>query len=192
MENIQPNSTDTKLIHQKLIHHDNSIIQLIEQCLQHNRVAQRQLYDKYKSAMFSVAYRILADYDEANDALQEAFIAAFTDLDSFRKDSSFGAWLKTIVIRKALYKNKWKRKHESYETVLEQETPNWHDALTGEILDKAIRGLPDGYRAVFSLIEIEGFSHKETAELLQISEGTSKSQLFRAKKLLQEELKELK
>jgi RNA polymerase sigma factor (sigma-70 family) len=189
VENIQLNF---KLINQKLINPENSIIQLIEQCLQHNRVAQRQLYDKYKSAMFSVAYRILADYDEANDALQEAFIAAFTELASFRKDSSFGAWLKTIVIRKALYKNKWRRKHESYETVLEQETPNWHDALTGEILDKAIRGLPDGYRAVFSLIEIEGFSHKEAAELLQISEGTSKSQLFRAKKLLQEELKELK
>ncbi len=189
MENIQPNLT---LINQKLTHPENSIIQVIQQCLQHDRVAQRQLYDKYKSAMFSVAYRILADYDEANDALQEAFIAAFTDLSSFKQDSAFGAWLKTIVIRKALYKNKWRRKHESYETILGQETPIWHDALTGEILDKAIRSLPDGYRAVFSLIEIEGFSHKETAELLQISEGTSKSQLSRAKKMLQESLKELK
>jgi RNA polymerase sigma factor (sigma-70 family) len=173
----------------KLINPENSIIQ---QCLQNDRLAQRQLYEKYKSAMFSVAYRILADYDEANDALQEAFIAAFGDLASFRQDSSFGAWLKTIVVRKALYKNKWRRKHESYETVLGQETPMWHDALTGEILDKAIRSLPDGYRAVFSLIEIEGYSHKETAELLQISEGTSKSQLFHAKKQLQESLKELR
>jgi RNA polymerase sigma factor (sigma-70 family) len=74
----------------------------------------------------------------------------------------------------------------------EQETPMFPDSLTGEILDKAIRNLPDGCRAVFSLIEIEGYSHKETAVLLQISEGTSKSQLYYAKKLLQEALKELK
>ena len=95
MENIQSNLT---LIQQKLVSPENSIILLIQQCLQHDRVAQRQLYDKYKSAMFSVAYRILADYDEANDALQEAFIAAFTELSSFKQDSTFGAWLKLTAL----------------------------------------------------------------------------------------------
>lgn len=181
MENIQP--------YPKLTNLDNSLIQ---RCLQQDRTAQRQLYEKYKSAMFSVAYRILADHEDANDALQEAFIAAFTDLHSFRQDSTFGAWLKTIVIRKALYKNKWQHKHEGYQMAAEQETPTFPDSLTGEMLDKAIRNLPDGCRAVFSLIEVEGYSHKETAVLLQISEGTSKSQLYYAKKLLQTALKELK
>lgn len=169
----------------------NPEIELLKLCLQQDRKAQQQLYDKYKTAMFTVAYRILADYDEANDALQEAFIAAFTELHTFKQTSTFGAWLKTIVVRKALYKNKWKRKHETYETALGQEDLTWHDTLTGELLEKAIASLPDGYRAVFSLIEIEGFSHKETAELLQISEGTSKSQLFNAKKILQQKLKGL-
>ncbi len=162
---------------------------LIQRCLQQDRLAQRQLYESYKTAMFTVAYRILADADDAHDALQEAFIAAFTDLNTFRQESSFGSWLKTIVIRKALYKNKWKRHYETYETAANQETPAWQGDITGEDLDYAIRNLPDGCRAVFTLIEVEGYSHKEVANLLQIAEGTSKSQLSHAKKLLQKALK---
>ncbi len=161
--------------------------ELIDACIQNNRFAQRTLYDRYKRAMYTLAYRLTGDFDEANDVLQDAFLDVFKNLSSFRKDASLGAWIKTIVARKA-YKQFKKVSFIDYsENVIETET--WDETLNSEYLEKAILSLPEGLRTVFVMIEIEGFTHREVAELLSISEGTSKSQLFHAKKRLREILK---
>lgn len=160
--------------------------ELIDACIQNNRFAQRTLYDRYKRAMYTLAYRLTGDFDEANDVLQDAFLDVFKNLRSFRKDASLGAWIKTIVARKA-YKQFKKVSFIDYsENIIETET--WDETLNSEYLEKAILSLPEGFRTVFVMIEIEGFTHREVAELLSISEGTSKSQLFHAKKRLREML----
>jgi len=140
--------------------------------------------------MFTIAYRIIGDYDIANDSLQEAFIQVFKDIGQFRRESSLGAWIKTIVIRSSYRKLK---KEESLNyTPFDQneDSISWPDEMRGEDLEKAILSLADGCRAVFLLVEVEGYKHREVAKLLNISEGTSKSQLNYAKKQLQLILKD--
>ena len=140
--------------------------------------------------MFTITFRIINDYDIANDVLQEAFIQVFKDIKQFRGDSSLGAWIKTIVIRSSYKKLK---KEESFNyTQFDQngDSISWPDEMRGDDLEKAILSLADGCRAVFLLVEVEGYKHREVAELLNISEGTSKSQLNYAKKQLQMFLKD--
>ena len=166
---------------------------LLSGCLAQDRTAQLQLYQRYKSAMFSCTMRILG-YDRAlaQDALQEGFIDVFRHLESFRQQSTLGAWIKTIMVRRALRVLRQEQHMEVYDDQRHPEpTVAWHDSLTGEALEKAIGELPAGYRAVFCLIEVEGYLHREVAELLGITEGTSKSQLYHAKKLLQVKLHHL-
>jgi len=170
---------------------DTQTQDLIERCVRQERSAQRQLYELYKKAMYSVAFRILNDYDHAHDVLQDGFIEVLRDISKFRFQSTIGAWIKIIIVRKALLKLKAERRFESLDSEVHDIPVEWPDSLTGEYLDKAIRELPAGYRAVFTLVEVEGFAHKEVAELLGVSESTSKSQLFHAKKMLQKKLVEL-
>ena len=164
------------------------IAELIAQCRAHDRLAQRTLYDQYRRAMFTLAYRITGDFEEAAEVLQDAFIQVFKNLKKFRYESTLGAWIKTIVVRMAY-------RHLKSRVVFEELPPqynaskiDWGDFLDAEYLEKAIQNLPDGFRTVFTLIEIEGFSHREVGDILGISEGTSKSQLFYAKKKLREML----
>lgn len=161
---------------------------LIKACLNNDRLAQKQLYEKYSSAMYTVAYRITNDFELANDVLQEAFIKIFKNLASFRGESTIGAWIKTIVVRTALSKIKKRIITEPLEDHAINKTVDWGTSIDVDYLEKAIQALPDGYRSVFTLIEIEGYSHKEVAELLDISVGTSKSQLFYAKKRLRKHI----
>ena len=163
--------------------------ELIEACLKSNRFAQRTLYDRYKKAMYTFAYRLTGDFDDANDVLQAAFLEVFKNLSNFRKDSSLGAWIKTIVARKAYQKFRKVKFLEIREDFNDSELIIWDQQMNGEYLEKAILDLPDGFRTVFVMIEIEGFTHKEVGELLGIAEGTSKSQLFHAKKRLKETLR---
>ena len=166
--------------------------ELIKGCLSNDRFAQKRLYDLYKDAMFTLAFRILRDNDLACDALQDGFIDVFMNLGKFEGKSTLGAWIKTIIVRKCLRKLKKENRYETINEDMEEKTYSWDENLTGELLDKAINGLSAGYRSVFILVEIEGYSHKEVARLLNISEGTSKSQLSRAKQQLQKMLKHLK
>jgi len=166
--------------------------QLLVGCLAQQRPAQYQLYQRYKSAMFSTALRILNDRELAQDALQEAFVNIFRQLEHFRQESSLGAWMKTIVVRCALQVLRREQRMDVYDPDHHPEPlVAWHDGLTGEALEKAIGELPAGYRAVFCLIEVEGYLHREVADLLGISEGTSKSQLHAAKRVLQVKLQHL-
>jgi len=163
---------------------------LVKGCARNDRIAQRELYYKYCNAMFSTAYRILNDHEHAQDTLQDAFIQVFRDIRQFRGSSTLGAWIKTIVVRSALHKLK-KEKRLGWETI-----ENNHDDITiqipefmsSEYLEKAILSLPDGCRTIFLLLEVEGYSHAETAKMLHISIGTSKSQLFHARYLLKQRL----
>ncbi|MBT1698140.1 RNA polymerase sigma factor [Fulvivirgaceae bacterium PWU4] len=155
--------------------------------------AQRLLYDRYKDAMYTILFRMLDDEDDAADALQEAFVEVFRSLEKYRRLSSLGAWIKVIVIRAGLAQQRTKKL--DFEPITdrlpEEQSLVWDENMTGEYLHAAIRQLSPGYRNVFLLIEVEGYSHKEAAGLLQITEGTSKSQLFNAKKILQQKLKKL-
>ena len=158
--------------------------QLIDACLRHDRLAQRDLYERYSKAMYTIAYRMAGEHGLAADILQEAFVKVFRSLPGFRRESTLGAWIKTIVVRTALSKLKKQPKFDDLPAEDSPEPGQWVDFLEVEYLEKAIQSLPAGYRTVFVLIEVEGYSHKEVAELLGISLGTSKSQLFYAKKKL--------
>jgi RNA polymerase sigma factor (sigma-70 family) len=165
---------------------------LLRECLAQDRQAQYRLYQQYKTAMFSSALRILGDRALAQDALQEAFMDVFQGLATFQQQSTLGAWIKTIVVRRALRTLRHEQRTELYDQERHPEPlVAWHDNLTGEALDKAIGELPAGYRAVFCLVEVEGYSHREVAELLHTTEGTSKSQLYHAKRMLQRKLQYL-
>jgi RNA polymerase sigma factor (sigma-70 family) len=164
--------------------------ELVARCRAGERLAQRQLYEQYKDAMYTLSYRITNDFELAQDVLQEAFIAVFRGLDRFRHASTLGAWIKTIVVRTAYKKVGQQRLSLPLDEVTGAQEPlDWGDYLDVEYLEQAIQALPPGYRSVFVLIEIEGYAHKEVAEMLGISVGTSKSQLYYAKRHLQRQLK---
>lgn len=164
--------------------------EIIECCRRGDRDAHYQLYKLYSRSMYNIAYRIVNDKDEAEDVLQEAFISAFRSLDHYRGDASFGSWLKRIVVNKAINVLKNRRmerlpddeKFDIREEVWEEE----EFQFSVEQVKKAMETLPDGYRSVFSLYLLEGYDHSEIAEILGISESTSKSQFNRSKKKLRE------
>lgn len=163
--------------------------ELIDACLSDDRLAQKELYDRYSRAMYTAAYRITSDFELANDVLQEAFVKIFRHLAGFRRESTLGAWIKTIVVRTALSRMRKEIRMEALEDHhFKDQVVDWGHHLDADYLEKAIQALPAGYRSVFVMIEVEGYSHKEVAAMLDISVGTSKSQLFYAKKKLRKSL----
>lgn len=146
------------------------------------------LYEQYKDAMFTTAFRITNDFDMAHDVLQEAFIKVFRNLEKFRGIGTLGSWIKTIVVRTALREVSGLHLHVTIEPGSYEQTIAFDDNLTGELLETLMMDLPDRCRVVFSLVAVEGYGHKEVAEMLGISPGTSKSQLHYAKKILKEKL----
>jgi RNA polymerase sigma-70 factor (ECF subfamily) len=142
--------------------------------------------------MYNVGYRIVNSEEEAQDVLQESFISAFRNLNHYRGDATFGAWLKKIVVNKAINQVK-KRKMERLPDderwdVREEETRDELEdfPFTVEKVKNAMKRLPDGYRMVLSLYLLEGYDHGEIAGILGITESTSKSQFNRSKKKLKE------
>ncbi len=160
--------------------------------MKQDRYAQRAFYEKYKRALFTKALRMVNNSEYAHDVLQESFIEIFHDLKNFKGESGLFSWMKTIVFRKSLLHLKIENRFTEYDQDRHDDVIAWRDDLTAEYLDKAIKNLPDGYRAVFLLAEVDGYQHKEIAEMMGISEGTSKSQLYHAKKQLQKILHELR
>ena len=159
---------------------------LIEECRKGNNKAQYRLYNQYSKAMFNLAYRILNNREDAEDILQETFVDCFRYIDSFRFESTFGAWLKKILVNKCI--NHLKKKKidlilfDNLPTeVSEEEADITYD--TGKIF-KGIEMLPDGYRIILTLYLLEGYDHSEISRILGISESTSKSQYSRAKEKL--------
>jgi len=167
---------------------DPELEKIIDACIQNNRKAQKALYEKYCDAMYSTAYRLLNNSDDAHDVLQEAFIAVFKHIRSFRGESTIGSWIKTIVVRKALKHIRELKYFDDLNSNGIETATDFLDDLSGEYLEQLILSLPKGYRTVFLLIEVEGYNHREVADILNISEGTSKSQLSRAKKMLRKKV----
>lgn len=160
---------------------------LIKKCIRNDRMGQRLLYEQYKVAMFSVALRITNDSDTAHDVLQEAFLKVFTSLSKYKGNGALAGWIKTIVVRSALKELKGLHLHLEVDERMEDPV-QFDDTLTGELLAKLLSSLPDKCRAVFCLIEIEGYSQKEVAMMINVQVGTVKSQLHYAKKLLKKSL----
>ncbi len=170
-------------------------LKLIEACLQNDRKAQKQLYEEHKTAWFLCCLRYAEDRMEAEDILQNAVISIFTSLKSFDPDKgTFSTWSNRVVINAALqFLRKWRP--VDYRTVSEAEALDYpdksetiYDRLNAQELVRMVQQLPLGYRMVFNLYVIEGFKHHEIAEQLKITIGTSKSQLFKAKKMLKKRL----
>ncbi len=177
--------TDTELSQTDLNIHEA----LIDECRRGNRKAQFRLYELYSRAMYNAAYRILNNREEAEDMLQEAFTECFRNISSFRSDSTFGAWLKKIVVNRCINRLRKRETDLVYiddympvEHAMEEEPgASWPDA---SVISKAVEQLPDGYRAVFSLYLLEGYDHSEISQIMNISESTSKTQYLRAKEKL--------
>jgi RNA polymerase sigma-70 factor (ECF subfamily) len=159
---------------------------LIEKCRKGDSKAQSMLYDQYSKAMFNLAFRILNNREDAEDILQEGFVECFRNIDSFRFESTFGAWLKKIIVNKCINHIKKKRIDLTLcdtlpPVIYEEEEEIVYD--TGKIF-KGIETLPDGYRIILTLYLLEGYDHSEISQILGISESTSKSQYSRAKEKL--------
>jgi len=171
---------------------------IIEASKKGNERSKYELYQLYAKAMFNVCYRMMNNREEAEDMLQEAFTQAFLKLESFRYESNFGSWLKRIVINTCLNSINKKKLELSYvETVydkdIQQEEEEENDAqLTVAGISRAMELLPEGSRMVFSLYLFEGYDHVEIAQIMNITESTSKSQFMRAKRRVIEILKEQK
>lgn len=158
--------------------------------------AQFEAYEMYKVAMFNTALRIVQNRADAEDVLQESFLAAFTKISSFTGDSTYGAWLKSIVVNKSLNALTKAKASLSFKEQVAQEAAETAKASMFESDDtlvwnvdqikNAVDQLPDGYRVVFTLYLFEGYDHREIAEILGITEGGSKSQFNRAKSKLKE------
>ena len=147
--------------------------------------------------MLGICYRYSASYDEAHDIMQEGFIKVFQKIKTFRGDGSFEGWIKRIMVNTAINHYKKNTNHIANDTVLEQlpdddsnEDLETRTVVKIEDLMNIIQQLPDGYKMVFNMYAIEGMSHKEISDILNISINTSKSQLFKARKWLLNKLKE--
>ena len=171
-------------------------LDLIRKCKRGDQKAQFEIYRLYYAAMFSTTLRIVGDPDDAEDVMQEAFLKAFAKLDSYRGEVSFGAWLKRIMINKALDFLRLKKEQLSLEDageigeMVEEEAGEAEYTYSAETIRKAIYALPEGYRIVLSLILLEGYDHEEVSMILNISNATSRTQYHRAKKKLIELLKQ--
>lgn len=163
---------------------------LVHGCINNSRMHQKALYDNFSISMFSLLFRMLNDRELANDALQDAFITIFQSIAELQNQERLAGWIRTIVVRTAIQKIR-ELSRISFDNIAEiTEVVMPDDNFTAIQLDEAIRSLPKGNRLVFMLVEVEGYKHREVAEMLNISEGTSKSQLNYAKKLLRQLLKE--
>jgi RNA polymerase sigma factor (sigma-70 family) len=168
---------------------------LLEGCLANDRQSQEQLYRWLSPRLFAVCLRYATDRESAEDILQEGFIKLFQKLSSYRSEGSFEGWARRIIVNTAIEHFRRIKPVLSLETESPMKEPSLQETgvtqLETKELAALIQELPVGYRTVFNLYAVEGFSHGEIAERLGISEGTSKSQYSRAKKWLQDRLKKL-
>ena len=172
-----------------------SLERLIENCIKQDAQAQSQLYKQYASKLFSLCLKYSKNYAEAEDNLHDAFITVFSKIDQYKNKGSFEGWLKRIAINTAL--QRYRDNVGVYDIVnegqVEDVSVDLNDSdLSIEFLLKIIRELPDRYRLVFNLYVLDGYSHVEISELINISTGTSKSNLARARLILKDKIEDYK
>jgi len=170
--------------------------ELVDKSLDGSIKAQHQLYKLYAGAMFYTCYNMMHSREEAEDMLQESFSEAFLTLERFRFESTFGTWLKRIVVNKCINELKRKKTDLMFSDNMGNFEDNYQDDnenlpnVTIEMIKEAMNELPDGGRVVFQLYLLEGYDHKEIAQILNVSESNSKSQYMRAKNRIKEVLKD--
>ena len=171
--------------------------QIIKLCAKHDRKAQQILYDRYSRLLLGVCLRYATDKAEAEDILQDSFLKIFFNIKEYSGTGSFIGWLRKIVVNTAIthyHKNLKYRYHVDIEDYISVETGTSsfeEDFFTSDELFKVLNELPSGYRMVFNLYAVEGFKHKEIAEMLSIDTNTSKSQYSRAKAVIRDKLEKL-
>jgi RNA polymerase sigma factor (sigma-70 family) len=169
--------------------------QLVEESIKGSMKAQHQLYKLYADAMYYTCYHMMHNREEAEDMLQESFSEAFKRLDRFKFESTFGTWLKKIVVNKCINEIKRKKTELHFSDNMElYDSSNVDDdalspSLTVEAIKAAMKELPEGSRIIFQLYLLEGYDHREIAEILNVSESNSKSQYMVAKRKIKELLK---
>ena len=171
--------------------------QIIELCAKHDRKAQQVLYDKYSRLLLGICLRYATDKAEAEDILQDSFLKIFFSIKDFTGSGSFIGWLRKVAVNTAIthyHKNLKYRYHvdiEEYVTIEAGVMSFEEDFYTSDELYKVLNELPTGYRMVFNLYAVEGYKHKEIAEMLGIDTNTSKSQYSRAKAVIRDKLEKL-
>lgn len=167
--------------------------ELLAGCRSHRRDAQKALYERYKDTLFTSCLKYTGSYEDAQDVLQESFIMAFAKVEQYKGQGNLEGWLRRICINNALATH---RKTKEYtlerEEELEQEENTNESQIPLKVLLAMVRKLTDRYRMVFTLYVLEGHSHAEISDLLDISVGTSKSNLSRARAVLADEVREYK
>lgn len=178
-----------KVIH--LHHQENELIQL---AIENNRQAQQQIYSQFSAKMLGVCRQYIKDIHQAEDLMLSAFMKVFTNLKAFQHNGSFEGWIRRIMVNECIsfIRVAKKIKYIDDETYFEERFNNIESQFSVDDIQFLIDRLPDGYKMVFNLYAIEGFKHHEIATLLGISEGTSKSQLSHARKMLQGQVNKLK
>lgn len=165
---------------------------VVRGCQENNPEAQRELYDMFKTKMFGTCLRYAGNYDDAQDIMQEGFIKVFEKIHQFGFKGAFEGWIRRVMVNTALEKYRLHYKHVSVDEIAVQPEFDEDKEIAGNIdvneLIRIIQELTPRYRVVFNLYAIEGFSHKEISDMLKISEGTSKSNLSRARAILQEKV----
>ncbi|HMS29964.1 MAG TPA: RNA polymerase sigma factor [Saprospiraceae bacterium] len=168
------------------------VLEMVEACLRGDRISQKKLFDLFAGRMLAVCMRYSKHRMEAEDLLQDGFIRVFMNLDQFKNEGPLEQWIRRIMINNAIKKyHKKSNQNESYtiDTVVEEGVqPDAIDQISEQEMMDMIAELPDGYRMVFNLFAIEGYSHKEISEMMHIEESTSRSQLAKARKVLQDKI----
>lgn len=174
---------------------DQELKQIIEGCQKNDRSAKEQLYKRFSAKMYGVCLRYTKDQTAAEDVLQDGFIKAFRNIKQFSFKGSFEGWLRRIMVNTAIERfRKRNYLHNATEITEAYDLADDYsimDNLSAKELVDLIRGLTPQYRTVFNLYVVEGYAHKEIAKMLNISEGTSKSNLARARKILQQQILQL-
>ena len=166
---------------------------LIRRAVAGQREAQKNLYDRYAPRMLALCQRYIKDVHFAEDVMIEGFVKVFDKLDTFQFNGSFEGWVRRIMVREAIDYLR-KRRFVVFDDTRMETThlvEEVADPYQLEALEQLIEKLPEGYRLVFYLYAVEGYKHAEIAELLEISENTSKSQLYKARRQLQEQLEQI-
>jgi RNA polymerase sigma factor (sigma-70 family) len=169
--------------------------QLIKKAAKNHRDAQHMLYEMHAPKMLSVCRYYIKDVHQAEEVMLNGFFKVFTQLKSFKSEGSFEGWIRRIMIRESIsFLRKKKRLEFSADDMEVYEKPVNDTNVEFDVDDiqQLIDKLPEGYRMVFNMYAIEGYKHSEIAKMLSIGESTSKSQLFKARKLLQQQIKQLK
>ena len=178
----------------KVIQLHKNETKLIQRAAKNNREAQHVLYELHAPKMLSVCRYYIKDVHQAEEVMLNGFFKVFKNLKSFKSEGSFEGWVRRIMVRESI---SYLRQQKKIEFSVEDEyldrdsSNNINTNIEVAEIQQLIDSLPEGYRMVFVMYAIEGYKHQEIAELLMISEGTSKSQLFKARQMLQKKLKEL-